>query len=139
MPAHVLIVEGDAALSSRLRSALAQRGHSIEETPDGRELLNIARRRRPGVIVLAVELAARRGGGRPGRPGRLPLGGKAEEGGGAEGRPGGHRRHPGGLPPPRKAKDRARGVPAKAGGHRGPGRGGGAIDRNRRRAATPAG
>ena len=56
MPAHVLIVEGDAALSSRLRSALAQRGHSIEETPDGREVLNIARRRRPGVIVLAVEL-----------------------------------------------------------------------------------
>ena len=56
MPAHILIVEGDAALSSRLRSALAQRGHSIEETPDGREVLNIARRRRPGVIVLAVEL-----------------------------------------------------------------------------------
>ena len=56
MPTHILIVEGDAALSSRLRSALAQRGHSIEETPDGREVLNIARRRRPAVIVLSVEL-----------------------------------------------------------------------------------
>src|SRR5262249_5608304 len=56
MPAHVLIVEGDAALSSRLRAAPAQRGHSIDETPDGREVLSIARRRRPGVIVLAVEL-----------------------------------------------------------------------------------
>jgi CheY-like chemotaxis protein len=56
MPAHVLIVEGDAALSSRLRSALAQRGHSIEETPDGREVIHLARQRRPGVIVLSVEL-----------------------------------------------------------------------------------
>lgn len=56
MPTHVLIVEGDAVLSAHLRSALQQRGHTIEETSDGRGCLELARQRRPGVVVLAVEL-----------------------------------------------------------------------------------
>ncbi len=56
MPTHVLIVEGDTALSSRLRSALQQRGHTVEETTDGRGVMDVVRRRPPGVVVLAVEL-----------------------------------------------------------------------------------
>ena len=56
MPTHVLIVEGDSALSSRLRSTLQQRGHTVEETSDGRSVIDLVRRRRPGVVVLGVEL-----------------------------------------------------------------------------------
>jgi CheY-like chemotaxis protein len=56
MPTHVLIVEGDTALSSRLRSALQQRGHTVEETTDGRGVIDLVRRRPPGALVLAVEL-----------------------------------------------------------------------------------
>jgi CheY-like chemotaxis protein len=56
MPTHVLIVEGDTAVSSRLRSALQQRGHTVEETSDGRNVIDLVRRRAPGAIVLAVEL-----------------------------------------------------------------------------------
>jgi CheY-like chemotaxis protein len=56
MPTHVLIVEGDAALSARMRSALQQRGHTVEETSDGRACLDLARRSRAGVVVLGVEL-----------------------------------------------------------------------------------
>ena len=56
MPTHVLIVEGDTALSNRLRSALQQRGHTVEETTDGRSVIDLVRRRPPGALVLAVEL-----------------------------------------------------------------------------------
>ena len=56
MPTHVLIVEGDTAISSRLRSALQQRGHTVEETTDGRSVIDLVRRRPPGALVLAVEL-----------------------------------------------------------------------------------
>jgi CheY-like chemotaxis protein len=56
MPTHVLIVEGDTALSGRMRSALEQRGHTVEHTTDGRSALDLVKRRLPGVLVLAVEL-----------------------------------------------------------------------------------
>ena len=56
MPTHVLIVEGDTALSNRLRSALQQRGHTVEDTTDGRSVIDLVRRRPPGALVLAVEL-----------------------------------------------------------------------------------
>ena len=56
MPTHVLIVEGDTALSNRLRSALEQRGHTVEVTTDGRSVVDLLRRRQPGAVVLAVEL-----------------------------------------------------------------------------------
>ena len=56
MPTHVLIVEGDSTLSNRIRTALQQRGHTVEETTDGRGVMELLRRRPPGVIVLAVEL-----------------------------------------------------------------------------------
>lgn len=56
MPTHVLIVEGDTVLSGRVRSALQQRGHTVEETTDGRSVIDLVRRRPPGVVVLSVEL-----------------------------------------------------------------------------------
>src|SRR5215468_1267127 len=56
MPTHVLIVEGDTALSGRMRSALEQRGHTVEQTTDGRSVMDLAKRRPPGAVVLAVEL-----------------------------------------------------------------------------------
>ena len=56
MPTHVLIVEGDTALSGRVRSALEQRGHTVEETSDGRSVVELVRRHPPGAVVLAVEL-----------------------------------------------------------------------------------
>src|SRR5215472_6284516 len=56
MPTHVLIVEGDTALSSRIRNSLEQRGHTVEETTDGRSVVEVLRKRPPGVLVLAVEL-----------------------------------------------------------------------------------
>jgi len=62
MPTHVLIVEGDTALSSRIRTALQQRGHTVEETTDGRGVVDLLRRRPPGVIVLAVELSGGQNG-----------------------------------------------------------------------------
>ncbi|HEY1907764.1 MAG TPA: response regulator [Myxococcaceae bacterium] len=62
MPTHVLIVEGDSALSSRIRNSLQQRGHTVEETTDGRGVVDLLRRRPPGVIVLAVELAGGQNG-----------------------------------------------------------------------------
>lgn len=56
MPTHVLIVEGDTAVSGRVRSALEQRGHTVEETSDGRSVVELVRRHPPGAVVLAVEL-----------------------------------------------------------------------------------
>jgi CheY-like chemotaxis protein len=56
MPTHVLIVEGDTALSNRIRNSLEQRGHTVEETTDGRSVVEVLRKRPPGVLVLAVEL-----------------------------------------------------------------------------------
>src|SRR5215813_14192920 len=53
MPTHVLIVEGDTALSGRIRSAGQL---DREHTTDGRSVVDLVRRRPPGVVVLAVEL-----------------------------------------------------------------------------------
>ena len=62
MPTHVLIVEGDAALSARMRGALEERGFSVEETTDGRTCIELARRLRPACVVLAVDLPAGQNG-----------------------------------------------------------------------------
>ncbi len=62
MPTHVLIVDGDASLSARVRAALQQRGHTVEETTDGRSVLERVRQRPPGVVVLAVELPSGQNG-----------------------------------------------------------------------------
>ncbi|MGZ6096980.1 MAG: response regulator [Myxococcaceae bacterium] len=62
MPTHVLIVDGETSLSARVRAALQQRGHTVEETADGRSVLERVRQRPPGVVVLAVELPSGQNG-----------------------------------------------------------------------------
>lgn len=62
MPTHVLIVDGETSLSARVRAALQQRGHTVEETTDGRSVLERVRQRPPGVMVLAVELPSGQNG-----------------------------------------------------------------------------
>ncbi|MGZ5958005.1 MAG: response regulator, partial [Myxococcaceae bacterium] len=62
MPTHVLIVDGETSLSARVRAALQQRGHTVEETTDGRSVLERVRQRPPGVVVLAVELPSGQNG-----------------------------------------------------------------------------
>ena len=109
MPTHVLIVEGDTALSSRLSSALQQRGHTVEETSDGRGVIDLVRRQPPGAIVLAVEL--------PGGQNGYLLVRQAQEGRGAQVHPGHHRgesRRLRGTRPGRESRQR---VPAEADGH----------------------
>jgi CheY-like chemotaxis protein len=62
VPTHILIVEGDAALSARMRGALEERGFSVQETPDGRTCLEVARQAAPACVVLAVDLPAGQNG-----------------------------------------------------------------------------
>ncbi len=62
MSTHVLIVEGDAALSARMRGALEDRGFSVQETTDGRTCVEVARQGHAGCVVLAVELPAGQNG-----------------------------------------------------------------------------
>jgi CheY-like chemotaxis protein len=62
MSTHVLIVEGDAALSGRMRAALEARGFSVQETSDGRSCLEVARQLRPACVILAVDLPAGQNG-----------------------------------------------------------------------------
>jgi CheY-like chemotaxis protein len=62
MPTHVLIVDGETSSSARVRAALQQRGHTVEETTDGRSVLERVRQHPPGVVVLAVELPSGQNG-----------------------------------------------------------------------------
>lgn len=62
MPKNVLIVEGDAALSARLRAGLEASGDQVHETADGQGSLELIRRLRPHWIVLAVDLPAGQNG-----------------------------------------------------------------------------
>jgi CheY-like chemotaxis protein len=62
MSTHVLIVEGDTALSGRMRAALEARGFSVQETSDGRTCLDVARQLQPACVVLAVDLPAGQNG-----------------------------------------------------------------------------
>ncbi len=62
MPTHVLIVEGDAAHSARMRTALEARGFSVQETADGRTCVEVARQGRAACVVLAVDLPAGQNG-----------------------------------------------------------------------------
>ena len=62
MSTHVLIVEGDTALSGRMRAALEARGLSVQETSDGRTCLDVARQLQPACVVLAVDLPAGQNG-----------------------------------------------------------------------------
>jgi DNA-binding response OmpR family regulator len=62
MPTHVLIVEGDAALSARMRGALEAKGFSVQETNDGRTCVEVARQGRAACVVLGVDLPAGQNG-----------------------------------------------------------------------------
>jgi DNA-binding response OmpR family regulator len=62
MSTHVLIVEGDAALSGRMRGALEARGFSVQETTDGRTCVEVARQGQAACVVLAVDLPAGQNG-----------------------------------------------------------------------------
>ncbi len=62
MPTHVLIVEGDAAHSARMRGALQARGFSVQETTDGRTCVEVARQGGAACVVLAVDLPAGQNG-----------------------------------------------------------------------------
>jgi CheY-like chemotaxis protein len=62
MSTHVLIVEGDAALSRGMRGALEARGFSVQETTDGRTCVEVARRGHAACVVLAVDLPAGQNG-----------------------------------------------------------------------------
>jgi CheY-like chemotaxis protein len=62
MPTHVLIVEGDAALSARMRGALEARGFSVQETTDGRTCVEVARQGQAACVVLAVDLPSGQNG-----------------------------------------------------------------------------
>jgi CheY-like chemotaxis protein len=62
MPTHVLIVEGDAALSARMRRALEAKGFSVQETTDGRTCVEVARQGQAACVVLGVDLPAGQNG-----------------------------------------------------------------------------
>ena len=62
MSTHVLIVEGDAALSARMRGALEARGFSVQETTDGRTCVEVARQGQAACVVLAVDLPSGQNG-----------------------------------------------------------------------------
>jgi DNA-binding response OmpR family regulator len=62
MSTHVLIVEGDAALSARMRGALESKGFSVQETTDGRTCVEVARAGQAACVVLAVDLPAGQNG-----------------------------------------------------------------------------
>src|SRR5271154_4703779 len=62
MSTHILIVEGDAALSARMRGALEAKGFSVQETTDGRTCVEVARAGQAACVVLAVDLPAGQNG-----------------------------------------------------------------------------
>ncbi len=62
MSNSVLIVEKDLVLMKDLREALQGRGFEVDETTDGKGAPELIRRKKPGVVVLAVDLDAGQNG-----------------------------------------------------------------------------
>ncbi|HEX8433837.1 response regulator [Archangium sp.] len=62
MSKNILIVESDTALSASLREALEARGFAAQETTDGKGSVELIRRDRPELVVLAVDLSAGQNG-----------------------------------------------------------------------------
>src|SRR5579863_1998244 len=56
MSKTVLIVESDASASGPMKTALEDRHFSVEQTSDGKGCIEIIRRNKPGLVVLAVDL-----------------------------------------------------------------------------------
>jgi len=53
----VLLVDSDAGIRTRYRTALEQIGYDVDEAADGREALTIALNRRPAFVVTETRLA----------------------------------------------------------------------------------
>jgi CheY-like chemotaxis protein len=62
MSKNILIVESDTTLSATLREALEVRGFAVQETTDGKGSVELIRRDRPDLVVLAVDLSAGQNG-----------------------------------------------------------------------------
>src|SRR5579864_308142 len=56
MSKKVLIVESDSATSGKVKVALEARHFAVQETADGKSSIELIRRERPEVVVLAVDL-----------------------------------------------------------------------------------
>jgi ActR/RegA family two-component response regulator/uncharacterized coiled-coil DUF342 family protein len=62
MSNSVLIVEKDLGLMKELHEALAARGFDVEDTTDGKGAPELIRKKKPGCVVLAVDLDAGQNG-----------------------------------------------------------------------------
>ncbi|NOJ98662.1 response regulator transcription factor, partial [Corallococcus coralloides] len=62
MSKRILIVESDATLATHLQQALEARGFSAQTTGDGKGSVELIRRERPDLVVLAVDLSAGQNG-----------------------------------------------------------------------------
>ena len=62
MSKRILIVESDATLSATLQQALEARGFTAQTTGDGKGSVELIRRERPELVVLAVDLSAGQNG-----------------------------------------------------------------------------
>ncbi|MBI3184284.1 MAG: response regulator [Myxococcales bacterium] len=62
MSNRILIVESDASLSRNARGQLEGAGFTVEETSDGKGSLELVRKQRPDLVVLAVDLPAGQNG-----------------------------------------------------------------------------
>ena len=62
MSNSVLIVEKDLVLMKELREGLRGRGFEVDETTDGKGAPELIRRKKPGCVVLAVDLDAGQNG-----------------------------------------------------------------------------
>ncbi|WP_223646274.1 response regulator [Corallococcus sp. EGB] len=62
MSKRILIVESDATLATALQQALEARGFSAQTTGDGKGSVELIRRERPDLVVLAVDLSAGQNG-----------------------------------------------------------------------------
>lgn len=62
MSNSVLIVEKDLALMKDLREGLKDRGFEVDETTDGKGAPELIRKKKPGCVVLAVDLDAGQNG-----------------------------------------------------------------------------
>ncbi len=62
MSKRILIVESDSNLSRNMRGALEKKGFGVDETTDGKGCVELIRRERPDLVLLAVDLAANQNG-----------------------------------------------------------------------------
>jgi CheY-like chemotaxis protein len=62
MSKTILIVENDAALSRAMKDKLVGKGFEVDETNDGKGCAELIRRKKPDLVVLAVDLSAGQNG-----------------------------------------------------------------------------